>query len=180
MGRGLDFVWVQETLRMKWKLALLLLFISTTSFAQSKPPKFEKLVFHTGVCFGFCPVYHLEIQRNRHVRIQVEKAFNRPKEGPWSVDSSRIGYFKCRISRRWLKKIDREIEVTGLRNMQPDSTLCCDGSLKTIILYYKDGSKTYYKTMFPKENMRTLITLLTETAEKKSGKKKAEPFELEQ
>ena len=34
-------------------------------YRKGKPIKFEKIIFHTSMCFGDCPIYHLEVDSNK-------------------------------------------------------------------------------------------------------------------
>lgn len=162
-------------------LLALILLLSSCNTTQKTPVAeagFDKLIYHTSVCFGFCPVYHLEIQRDRQFRVYVERSFQRDSANRWLPDSSHTGYFMGTLNERSLAALDSLVNQTGLRNLKPDSTLCCDGSLKTVIGYF-NGKRTYYQTMFPNERMQALLELLKNIAADEPRRRTA-PFDIEE
>lgn len=161
-------------------LLMLITFGVHTQAQTQEIPKFKNLIYHTSVCFGFCPVYHMEIRKNGKVFVHKEKIFDRDKSAGknFAIDSTQIGYFKGKISKKEVRKINDLIRSVNLPALQTDSVLCCDGSLKTIISYI-GGNRHYYQTMFPRDNVQELTNLLHAIAGKTNRRVKS-AFKIEE
>ena len=127
-------------------------------FVQDSSFLFSKLIFHTTSCFGFCPVIDLEISSDRSIRFSgnyfKDENFN-------EIDSARSGNFSGKLpDQLYNELIDLIIasKITELDQAQ-NQILCCDGAIKTLILYHND-SRTYYKAMFEPKALRELISFL--------------------
>lgn len=149
----------------------------TTDTKTSGTEVFDKLVFHTGVCFGFCPVYHMEIDKNGDVKLQVERFNQRAKRS--EMDSSKIGYFTGKVNKQLFDQLVAQLDSVNIQSQGVDSTLCCDGSLKTIISYY-NGKRFYYKAMFPREPMQPVIAALLKIAGDSSYQRTDNVFKVEE
>lgn len=134
--------------------------MTETKNLQDSSFSFTRLLFHTSTCFGSCPVIHLEISSDKSIRFSG----NYLKDENFSdIDSIRTGNFSGQLSDELFDEmIDLIIKskITELDQSQ-DQILCCDGAIKTLILYHND-SRTYYKTMFEPKVLRELISFLYE------------------
>jgi hypothetical protein len=132
----------------KHLLLLMALFISMASSAQKTSSKslqskvFDKIVFHTGPCFGACPIYHLEISNNES-----------------NENKKKMGYFTGSLDQKKVTQLEQAIKVMGPDTIQFNGPNCCDGPIVSIILYY-GGQKKSFTAMFPPEQAATLINLL--------------------
>ncbi|RAI89251.1 hypothetical protein LV83_02292 [Algoriphagus yeomjeoni] len=146
-------------------------------FIQDSSFVFEKLTFHTSACFGSCPVIHLEISSDKTLKYSSnfykEKSFN-------ETDTARSGNFTGTLSDKLfdeLRDLIIQSKITALQGGQ-NQMLCCDGAIKTIILYH-NGLRTYYKVMFEPRILRELISFLTTIDQNVDLKKVEEKFSLE-
>lgn len=138
---------------------------------------FTKLVFHTGMCFGTCPVYHLEIKNDKSVRLYVECIFKPNAKNMFAEDTTREGYFTGMANDTSFRKLSQAVEQVKLDDLKFDGAHCCDGSMITIIAYY-NGKKKILRSMFPPEKAEKLIEALYEICQK-SALKKSDKFEIE-
>lgn len=128
---------------------------------QYKKIKLEKVIFHTSRCFGTCPAYHSEIDRNQNLLLYSEYVSKTP--GIYTnlnnPDTSKMGYFVGKVSDNKYQELLNEIENIGLDNLKFDGLDCCDGSIKTIIVYY-NGKGKFLKSMRPPREADRLISIL--------------------
>lgn len=141
------------------KLLLLSLFSILLSSCKSAKNdlQFDKIIYHTSACFGFCPVVHLEVNANKTVRLHAEKMYS--KAG--GVAESRIGYFNGTVNDTTYNKLIKELRLIGLDTLKFDGPDCCDGATKTIIVYY-NGKRKYLRAMFPPDHAFSLISVLND------------------
>lgn len=139
--------------------------------------KLEKIIFHTSVCFGACPVYHLQVDKDKNIKLYAEKNFQ--KDTFNVIDTARTGYFTGTVSDTSFNKLITQLQTIGLDTLEFDGATCCDGSLKTIIIYY-DGKRKYLKSMFPPEKAKPLIATLYEICQTPNLRKTEEKFDIEQ
>jgi len=139
--------------------------------------KFEKLIFHTSFCFGDCPTYHLEINSKKGIKLYAEEVF---KEKDFLTrDKSKEGYFTGQLSESKFSKLIDLIRTCNLKTLELDSNNCCDGSLKTFIFYY-NGQRKYYQTMFEHPIIGKLVDFLYNICEMSSKlKRTTTKFEIE-
>jgi hypothetical protein len=147
---------------------------NTPATTENPPAPFEKVIFHTGMCFGSCPVYHLEVDGNKNVKLQKEAIFSRGMQ----VDSSKVGYFKGTADEESFNTLVHEIQTIGIDTVNFGNTHCCDGSLKTIIVYH-DGKRRFMESMFPPQRTQNLIAALYAICEKSKLEKTDEKFVIE-
>lgn len=126
---------------------------------------FEKIIFHTSECFGTCPTYHLEIDSDKRVKLYAEKVYKDKIGRSYEIDSTKVGYFTGFAKDSIFLALNKETKSIGLENIEFDGVSCCDGSLKTIIVYY-DGKKKILQSMFPPEEANNLIKILYEICDK--------------
>jgi hypothetical protein len=142
---------------------ILTAFVISTFFgcAQSdKKVNLEKIIFHTSMCFGTCPTYHLQVDNNKNVKLYAEQVYKNPRDiSSYENDTEKMGYFVGKISDTTFNKLTNELSEIGLDTLKFDDVNCCDGSLITIIVYY-NGKRKFLKSMFPPEKSNTLISTL--------------------
>ncbi|MEO5645645.1 MAG: DUF6438 domain-containing protein [Bacteroidia bacterium] len=147
-----------------------------TPEATTTPAPFEKIIFHTSQCFGTCPVYQMEVDGNKNMKLYAEKIFNRG-DG-LETDSSKTGYFKGTANDSAFNKLVHEIQTIGIDTLDFGDAHCCDGSLITIIVY-RNGKRKFMESMFPPERTGDLIAALYEICEKSKLTKTEEKFTIE-
>ena len=138
--------------------------------------RFEKIIFHTTRCYGSCDVYHLEVDRSRSFKLH--KAFMYNQE-TYLEDSIAEGYFTGELPDSLFQPLLHALLTTNLRNLKMDSQLCCDGSLKTMIVYF-NGQRKYFKTMFTPRMTDRLLIALYRICRNSNGKRTNEKFKLEE
>ena len=119
---------------------------------------FSKLIFHTSTCFGSCPIIHMEISSDKSIKYSgnyfKDEDFN-------EIDSARSGNFKGQLADEIYDELYDLIiqsKITELESGQ-NQILCCDGAIKTIILYH-NGLRKYYQFMFEPKKISELISFL--------------------
>src|SRR5690606_25439844 len=129
-----------------YKKLLLLIFLLLNIYGcdQNKTNfSFEKITLHTEMCLGTCPIYHLEINNDKQIKLFVEEFY--------------------------IEEYFEEKETI--------EDHCCDGSLKTISIYYNRKIKVI-KTMFPSEKTRGIVSFLIDVCEKDQLVRTNEKFEI--
>ncbi len=140
--------------------------------------EFEKLIFHTSTCFGSCPVIHLEILKNGTFKLDGTYYKNRSYN---SKDYERSGNFTGKLTEKDLKNLNDLIvksRITTFEDTKDGNMFCCDGAIKTIILYH-NGNRNYFKAMFETRLLRELVSYLYEIDKKAELVKTDEKFEFE-
>lgn len=174
-------VFLQTTLPLKMIRIIIFAFILALSTCEhSKNIKFEKFIFHTSMCFGTCPVYHLEVNNEKELKLHAEHVF--PKtydfQSLLEPDTAKTGYFRGLVNDTTFNKLMSELNTIGLDTLNFNNINCCDGSLITIIVYY-NGKRKFLQSMFPPDNAYKLISTLYEICEANSNKKTNEKFVIE-
>ena len=125
---------------------------------------FTKLIFHTSTCYGNCPVMHLEISEDRTVKFSGNYFKD---ENFYEIDSARSGNFTGQLPEEIYDELIELIIQSNLptENNTSENILCCDGAVKTIILY-QNGVRKYYKAMFEAKPMKELVSYLYTFPEK--------------
>lgn len=158
---------------------ILSLFLPAFLMAQvGNDFKFEKIIFHTTECYGFCSVYHLEIDSNKNAKLFSETVYKSNGKGAYRKDSSKVGYFQGRIADTTFNKLVNEIQTIGIDSLTFDGANCCDAPIKTIIIYYNNKRK-YLRSMFPPNKARRLVSLLYEICGVNGFRKINGKFEIE-
>jgi hypothetical protein len=163
----------KKALKQLRYLCLILLLTGCKSAIQ-----IDQLIFHTSICFGTCPVYHLQINGDRNVKLYAENVYNAKKGFHYEQDSNKIGYFTGKLSEADFNSITIELNRINFDTLQSDSSLCCDGSIKTIILYHK-GERKAIKTMFEPALLEPLIGKLYQICSGKDFKRTTTAFTIE-
>lgn len=145
-----------------------------TAETDGQTIKLEKIIFHTSMCFGNCPVYHLEVDNNKNIKLS--NVVNIKKATDFKVIE--VNNFIGKADDSTFNKLINELNTIGLDSLQFGKAMCCDGSIKTIIVYY-NGKRKFMKSMFPPENADKLIDILYDICRTKSLKRTDEEFEVE-
>jgi uncharacterized protein DUF6438 len=141
--------------------------------------QFSKLFFHTSSCLGNCPVYHLEIDSNKQVKLFTEQVFIFDSNGVQIQDTTKQGYFSGILNDTSYNKLIKEIQSCNLKTLTLKKIEGRDGSTITIIVYFNSERK-YFQSMFPPEILDSLIHTLSKICESNNFHKTNEKFELEQ
>lgn len=147
-------------------------------FSVNRDINFDKIIFHTTHCFGHCPIYHLEVIKNGETKLHKEIVYKKKENRIFHVDTMQIGYYTGKISKELLNQLIFSIQTCNLENLNFRGSLCCDGSIKTIIIYY-NGNRKYLKDMFPPKIAQNLIDQLYLICEKANLSKTNISFKLE-
>ncbi|MFI5137845.1 MAG: DUF6438 domain-containing protein [Sphingobacteriales bacterium] len=157
---------------------IVIVFILFTLFSckENNKPRFDKIIFHTSLCFGSCPVYHLELDKNKKVKLFAELVY---KNGDWAkYDTAKMGYFTGFASDTSFQRLSNIINNIGLDTIKYKAIACCDGAIKTIIMY--QGSKRIYlKSMILPAKLNPLIDILHEICKTSALKRVHKRFKIE-
>ena len=120
-------------------------------FIIDKSFDFEKIIFHSSSCFGNCPVINLKIDSEKNIRLSQKNSSIRAAKN----------YEGKLTDAEYKKFIDLIIKsrITTFEDTDENVGFCCDGSLKTFILYH-NGKRKYYKTMFAPSLLDELLSFL--------------------
>lgn len=144
-----------------------------------KKVKLEKIIFHTSMCLGTCPSFHLQVDNKKEVKLYAEQVYKNPQDsGSYGTDTTKTGYFLGILSDTTFNKLTNELCAIDLESLEFDGANCCDGSLITIIVYY-NGRKKLLKSMFPPEKADKLIGILYDICEKSTLRRSSQKFEIE-
>lgn len=148
----------------------------TAKIQSSGKPEFDKIIFHTTRCFGTCPVYHLELLKDRAVRLYAEHVYTGYS---FQDDSTKTGYFTGKADDSLFTRLNNEIaSAGGLDSVSSEGPKCCDGTLRTAIIYY-NGKRKLVKAMFPPEKTERIFQALMNICTKSSLTRSKEPFTIE-
>lgn len=153
--------------------------LTRQKFAVDNNIKFEKIIFHTTHCFGHCPIYHLEINKNGQARLHKEEIYKEVEKGNFIIDTLNIGYHSGVLSTQLLTELEHHLKTCNLETLECDGPLCCDGSIKTIIVYH-NGKRKYLKYMFPPAIVSNLINQLYHICQAADLQKTKIEFTLEE
>lgn len=156
-------------------LLLLFLIVNLYGCNQNKTNiSFEKITLHTEMCLGTCPIYHLEINNDKQIKLFVEEFYI---EESFEKDLSRMGYFTGKLSEKEFLYLINLLEDIDFSENKTIENHCCDGSLKTISIYY-NGKIKVIETMFPSEKTREIVSFLIDVCEKDDLVRTNEKFEI--
>lgn len=141
------------------RLALFVLLLTCCFKAIGDPIKFEKIVFHTTGCYGYCSVYNMELDSGKRLKLVTAAAYRYKGHLKFVKNKKRIGSFNGVVDDSLFSKIQQELENVNLDRLTFDGTLCCDAPVITIIIYC-NGKRYYFKSMTPPEEAKKLIDLL--------------------
>jgi hypothetical protein len=99
------------------------------------------------------------VNNNKSVKLFSEQVYqNTPG---WTLDSSKMGYFKGFANDTSFNKLVNELQNINLDSLKYDKINCCDGSIITLIIYY-NGKRKYLKSMVLPESTDSLVSTLYE------------------
>jgi len=139
---------------------------------------FEKIIFHTTGCFGTCPTYHLQVDADKSLKLFAETVYRNEKRISTEQDTTKTGYFNGVVNDSTFALLNKALKTIGLDTLEFDDATCCDGSVKTIIVYY-EGKRKFLRSMFPPEKAARLISILYDICEKSSLTKTSKKFDIE-
>lgn len=153
-----------------------ILFLALLSCKSAKEDfRFEKIMYHSGPCFGFCPSYHMQIDNNKTVLLKGDSTYNKRRGGG---DDSRAGYFIGKVADTSYQKLVAELSKIGLDTLKFRGPNCCDAAMKTIIVYY-NGKRRYLHAMFPPDHAHGLISTLNGIYSRNKFEPTQQRFEIE-
>lgn len=139
---------------------------------------FKKIIFHTTICYGDCPVYHLELLSSGHARLHKERVHVKGEGRHQPIDSTIIGYYSGIIKDTSLQKLVHTIKTINLQNREFGGELNEDLSTITLIIYYNDQRKLIQITWFNRV-LDNLMNQLYRICDKEKLEKIDNIFELE-
>lgn len=145
-------------------------------FSQSKSIMFEKIVFHTSACLLACPIYHLEINKDKKAHLYAELIYN---DTSLELNYAKMGYFDLTVNDTLFRNLVKEVESIDIDNLKFDGALCCDESIISIIVYY-DGKRKVLQSMYPPDKAKKMINLLYEICQTSKSTKATKEFEIEE
>jgi hypothetical protein len=128
----------------------------TINHKQTIVFKLQKLIFHSSICYGTCPVIDLEIDSNRNISINREVY----KE-EYETDSILSGNFKGILDYDKYSHLTEQLQSLNIDSLKFPKIVCCDAPVITMIVYY-NGKRKYVKSMLPPKATSGLISFLTE------------------
>ena len=141
--------------------------------------KLEKIVFHASPCYGNCSAYHMQVDSNRKVQVYAELVyFDKTRGLTDHLDSTKMGHFTYRMSDESYNKLTLELQNISLDSLNFDGETCCDGQVKTIIVYYNNKRK-FLQSIFPPKKAKILITTLEKLCVASELTRTSERFEIE-
>ena len=159
---------------------IIISFILNSCASKKNNTGFEKIIFHTSKCFGTCPEYHLEINKNKEVKLYVEKAYEKRK-----IDTLKMGYYKGKLDDKTymefidlIKKIDLEKSGIIEPKREPNTIIFSEGSQLSIILYIKKQRKPMIY-IYPAGHWEKLMTFVYKIGKSESLTKTTEKLEIE-
>jgi hypothetical protein len=125
------------------------------SSKQSKEKfEFNQLTFHLSECNGSCPAISMNVYSNK--TIELSRTIYKSKD---KVDTAASGNFKGQLSGKSYNKIIGLLAEVNWDTIVFPKVLCCDKSLKTIILTY-NGETRRFKSMEAPQSVMPLINYL--------------------
>ncbi len=144
-------------------LIVLLAFIYFSSIAQEdssskKEFQFNELTFHSSACNGTCPEISLNIRNDR--KIQLIRTIYKAKG---LAETLLSGAFKGSVKDEDFVQLIDLLKKANLDSLNFPNVLCCDSSVKTLIVSYNQNYKRF-KSMKPPKEAERLITFLIHLA----------------
>ena len=160
------------------KYALIIITVLTIFSCKKKDGKFklDKIIFHSSQCFGSCPIFHLEVNKDRFAYLFAETVHKTSSD--YGLDKQRMGYFTGKIDTTNFNKIDSLIQEIGIDTVNYKKVICCDSPIYTIIIYH-NGKRKYLKSMYPPKKMSWIINELYNICQKNELKKTNKIFFIE-
>lgn len=166
---------------MKVFIALIFTTIFFSCASQKNTINFEKVVYNSSRCFGDCPIIHLEVKKDKTLRLSKMKTLRMSK---YSADDNSVKKIEKEEFKFYKGKVNDELYNQLLTELAKTDTLilegrnCCDAPMKTIIAYY-NGKRKYIKTMFPPAQGENLFGIFRKISESENQVDTSEKFEFE-
>jgi hypothetical protein len=100
-------------------------------YAVDHDIEFEKLIFHV-------PIYSLEIDSTRKVKLTVKEVDLHSNK---NKDKSKYGNFVGTLDKTRYNQLIHLIQTCQLETLEFDGSNCCDGTIRTIIVYFNGQRK---------------------------------------
>ncbi len=156
--------------------AVIFILCALSGCGGDNKPQFDKIIFHTTMCFGACPIFHFELNNDKKVKLYAESV---PiSEENWKNDSTKTGYFEGVVTDSTFRKLSDIIKSIGIDTLNFKRALCCDGSVYTIIVY-RDGKRKFLQSMFPPAKAMPLIGTLYQICEESHLTRSSKSFKIE-
>ena len=162
-------------MKKKILIAILILF----SGCENKI-KFEKIIYHTGMCYGSCPIYHLQVDNKKQLLLFAERVYKDNQENiSWEIDSSKIGYFVGKVPDSLYSKLKFEIENIGIDTLTFSNNIsCADCPPKSLIIYFDNKRKSLRSSVPPIKSYK-LFDVLDKICELSKMKRTNKEFKIE-
>jgi len=145
-------------------------------YITDKTFKFEKLVFHTSACFGSCPEINFMIDSLRNIKINANYFIDSYGS---KIDKEKSGNFIGKLDKKTFNELTDLLIKAKISTINiTDDSLCCDGTIKTIIVYH-NGKRNYIETMFAPRILGELILYLYDLPNKIKLTRTEDKFEFE-
>lgn len=158
-------------------LLIAFILLMSLSACKKKTTGTQKalIIYHTSGCYGYCPVYHLQVNNDKTARLYAEVVY---KNGTSELDSSKMGYFTGTLQDTLFNNLKDKLNRLDLDNLTFDGADCCDAPIVTIIIYY-DGKRKFLRSMFPPAISGPLLSALDEICISNNFTRTSEPFRIE-
>lgn len=137
-------------------------------------PVFDKIIFHSGFCFGTCPKIDMEINSSRDMLLNREILIGRGQ-----TDTSKSGGYKGLLEQQKFNELVQAVQSSNYAAFRFPDILCCDGPVITMIIY-SNGKRTYLKSMMPPKEAEGLISYLRNLALETVLPKTSEAIKIEE
>lgn len=117
--------------------------------------KFEKLIFHTSACYGWCPKVDIEIDNKRNIYLYGE-FYKEYTHSEFDSTGQYIGVLKKNL----YHKLIRLIRASNIEQLPKEDTKYVDAPISTLIMYY-NSQRIYLKYAFPPIIARELFLFLS-------------------
>ncbi len=115
---------------------------------------FERLIYHSTACFGWCPILDIAIDNSRNVYMKA-KVFT----PAMATDTLRSGTFAGKLNENKYRELVQLLQTCNLRNLEFPEVIGADAPETTLIIYF-NGQQKYLRSMFPPLIAQQLISFL--------------------
>ncbi|MBC7626947.1 DUF6438 domain-containing protein [Ferruginibacter sp.] len=152
---------------------LLSIFLFLNCDAQEKF-QFSELTFHSTGCNKSCPDISVNINSDKTIKL-IRVIYT----SSGLYDSLQSGTFKGTLKDKDYDKLISQLKRYDFDSLQFPDVLCCDSSIKTILISY-NGKYKRFKSMTPPKEATTLIDFLTQFSKKISLPRYDRPIDFEE
>jgi hypothetical protein len=162
----------------KWLSILLIccVFGCGDSKKRTNQYQFSKIIFHTTGCYGWCPIYHLEVDSDKTFKLNAEMVRRNADDS--TGDTTKMGYFIGIVPDTTFSNLQRSFEALGIDTLKFNEVTCCDGAIKTIIAYH-NGKRTVIRSMTPPIASHKLLGILLTICKLNNLKRSDSKFNIE-